>query len=244
MDTRADQFSFGVLLYELVAGRRPFESADDASTVARILETEPPALAVTNPDCPDRLAQIVTTCLAKAPRDRYRTTDALVAALEAVAPGAPTPSAAVSQQSGSIETPAPAAATTAQWWWRFHQAAVSAAYILLLYPLWRIRDAVPGDLGLALFVAAVAVAGSASNLRLHLLFTSRVYPDQLAAQRRRFAAWRHAADGAFAVLLLAASAGTAGNALWAALFIAAAICVAFSAGVMEPATTRAAFPPE
>ncbi len=244
VDTRADQFSFGVLLYELVAGRRPFEADDDASTVARILETEPAALATANPDCPDRLAQIVATCLAKAPRDRYRSTDTLAAELEAVATEAPAPSPAAAQESGSRETPAPATSTTAQWWWSFHQAAVSTAYILLLYPLWRIRAQVPGDLGLALFVAAVAVVGVAANVRLHLLFTSRVYPDQLADQRRRFAVWRRVADSAFVVLLLAAAGGAAGNALWAALFVAAAISAAFSASVMEPATTRAAFPRE
>ena len=115
----------------------------------------------------------------------------------------------------------------------------------MLYPLWRIREAVPGDLGLALFLGAVAVVGVAANVRLHLLFTSRVYPDQLAAQRRRSA-------GVAARLRTAPSscccsrlpAGTAGNALWAALFVAAAISAAFSASVMEPATTRAAFPRE
>ena len=254
VDARADQFSFGVLLYELVAGRRPFEAADDTATVARILETEPQALSAANPDCPERLARIAATCLAKAPRDRFPTTDALADELEAVAAEAPAPSSEASrapandgnrtptakQASGSIETPAAPAA--AQWWWRFHQAAVSTAYILLLYPLWRIRGQAPGELGLALFVAAVAVVGVAANVRLHLLFTSRVYPDQLAAQRRRFAGWRRVADSAFVVLLLAAAAGAAGNALWAALFVAAAISAAFSAGVMEPATTRAAFP--
>ena len=256
VDTRADQFSFGVLLYELVAGRRPFEADDDAAIVARILETEPPALATANPDCPDRLARIVATCLAKAPRDRYQSTDALAAELEAAATDARTASPAVSrapasggkrtpaakQASGGIETTA--AAATALWWWRFHQAAVSIAYILMLYPLWRIREAVPGDLGLALFLGAVAAAGAAANIRLHLLFTSRVYPDQLAAQRRRSARARHGADGAFVVLLLAAAASMAGDALWAALFVAAAISAAFSASVMEPATTRAAFPRE
>ena len=245
VDTRADQFSFGVLLYELVAGRRPFEAADEASTVARILETEPPALAAANPDCPDRLAQIIATCLAKAPRDRYATTDALVAALDAVAADDTASAPAALHTSGSSATPAAAAAsTTALWWWRFHQAAVSIAYILLLYPLWRIREQVSGNLGLALFVGAVAVAGAGANIRLHLLFTSRVYPDQLAAQRRRAAYGRGVLDGVFVVLLLAAAAGTTGNALWAALFVAAAISAAFSASVMEPATTRAAFPPE
>ena len=248
VDTRADQFSFGVLLYELVAGRRPFEAADDTATVARILETEPAALAEANPDCPDRLARLVATCLAKAPRDRYPTTDALAVELEAMATVARTSSPAVPRAGGGAETRAPHAAaaksSSALWWWRFHQVAVSIAYILMLYPLWRIREAVPGDMGLALFLGAVAVAGAAANIRLHLVFTSRVYPGELATQRRRSARARRGADVGFVVLLLAAAAGTAGDALWAALFVAAAISAAFSASVMEPATTRAAFPRE
>ena len=247
VDTRADQFSFGVLLYELVAGRRPFEAADDASTVARILEADPPPIRPDNPDCPDRLARIISTCLAKAPRDRYRTTDALAEDLEAVAANDLTP-AAVSPTAMRVDSPAAAPVAppaAALWWWQFHQAAVSAAYILMLYPLWRVRHGLPGGLGLALFVAAVAVSGAAANMRLHLLFTSRVYPDQLAALLRRSAPWRRASDGAFVLLLLATAAGSAaGNGLWAALFVAAAISAAFSAGVMEPSTTRAAFPPE
>ena len=122
---------------------------------------------------------------------------------------------------------------------------MSLAYILMLYPLWRVRNGLPGELGLVLFVAAVAVAGGAANMRLHLLFTSRVYPNQLAALLRRSTMWRRVSDGAFVLLLLATAAGSAaGNGLWAALFVAAAISAAFSAGVMEPATTRAAFPPE
>lgn len=247
VDTRADQFSFGVLLYELVAGRRPFEAADDASTVARILEADPPPLRSHNPDCPDRLARIIATCLAKAPRDRYPTTDALADDLEAVAADDRTAAATAAQAATSVAPPAPAAVAppaAAIWWWQFHQAAVSVAYILMLYPLWRIREAVPGDLGLALFLGAVAAAGAAANIRLHLLFTSRVYPGELATQRRRSARARRGADGGIVVLLLAAGASMAGDALWGALFVAAAISAAFSASVMEPATTRAAFPRE
>ena len=84
IDARADQFSFGVLLHELVAGEHPFEGTDDIATVARILETEPADPGPARPECPAPLAGVITTCLAKAPRDRYRTTAALVVALEAV----------------------------------------------------------------------------------------------------------------------------------------------------------------
>ena len=74
VDARADQFSFGVLLYELVAGKHPFEGTDDITTVARILETEPSGPGPARPEYPEPLVRVITTCLAKAPRDRYRTT--------------------------------------------------------------------------------------------------------------------------------------------------------------------------
>ena len=312
VDARADQFSFGVLLYELVAGRHPFEGTDDLTTVARILDTEPSALDPPRP--PAALERIVTTCLAKWPRDRYQTSDALVAALEAVLdtvgrqapspdtattspapramPAASVESGAATSTAASASSPpgaarsappaAPGAAArtgsvteprrtprraatgtgpgvrasdpdqedrrwvgTPLWWWQFHQLAVSVVYALTLYPLWRVREWMPDSWGLAAFMTAVAVVGAAANLRLHLWFTSRVYPEQLGDQLRRSATWRRLSDSAFSVLLLATAAFIAPeHPRWAAFFIAMAISSALSARVMEPATTRAAFPPD
>ena len=276
VDARADQFSFGVLLYELVAGEHPFEGTDDITTVARILETEPSGLGPTRPACPESLARVVTTCLAKAARDRYRTTAALVAALEAVrdsvdaaavdagagdgagaaaSAGTPAPSEARSPAGAGAASPLaarPASAGTEggagapanlRWWWQFHQVAVSVVYALMLYPVWRARDWLPAPWGLAAFMTTVAVVGAAVNLRLHLWFTARVYPGQLVAQRRASAVWKRLLDTAFAVLLLSIAAAVApSHPRWAAVFIVMAISSALSARVMEPATTRAAFP--
>lgn len=288
VDARADQFSFGVLLYELVAGEHPFEGTDDITTVARILETEPCGLGPARRECPEPLARVVTRCLAKAPRDRYRTTAALVTALEAVrdaveaaaadvaaadgagpgaahggratdgggaaappetgsAAGAP---AVSSTQAAGDPSPEPPAATPERdapadlrWWWQFHQVAVSVVYALMLYPVWRAREWLPAPWGLAAFVTTVAVVGAAVNLRLHLWFTARVYPGQLAAQRRASALGKRLLDTAFAVLLLSIAAAVApSHPRWAAFFIVMAISSALSARVMEPATTRAAFP--
>ena len=140
VDARADQFSFGVLLYELVVGEHPFEGTDDITTVARILETEPSGLGPARPGCPEPLARVITTCLAKAPRDRYRTTAALVAALEAVrdsveAAGTRSVAPPPANVAGTVSPPA-GAGTTAnlRWWWQFHQVAVSVVYALMLYP--------------------------------------------------------------------------------------------------------------
>lgn len=241
-DARADQFSFGVLLYELVTGRHPFRGRDDAATVTRILETEPPAIEPSRPDCPRALARIITTCLAKEPRNRYPVTDTLVADLEAARGAGPSPGEPVAVgESTSRPENRPAAAPL--WWWQFHQVAVSVLYGLTLYPLWLARGSIPGGWGLATFVTAVGIVGVAANLRLHLWFTSQVYPAELAEQRRRSSAWTRLADAAFAGLLLAVGTALApGHGLWAALFITMAISSAVIARVMEPATTRAAFP--
>ena len=253
IDARADQFSFGVLLHELVAGEHPFEGTDDIATVARILGTEPSAPGPARPECPESLVRVITTCLAKAPRDRYRTSAALVTALEAVRDALETEA---TNADGTVEAeakPAPdvAAAGIARdgaianlrWWWQFHQVAVSVVYALMLYPVWRAREWLPAPWGLVTFMAAVAVVGAVVNLRLHLWFTARVYPDQLAVQRRASALWKRLLDTAFAVLLLSVAATIAPtHPRWAAFFIVMAISSALSARVMEPATTRAAFP--
>jgi hypothetical protein len=121
--------------------------------------------------------------------------------------------------------------------------AVSVVYALMLYPVWRARDWLPAPWGLVVFMTTVAVVGAAVNLRLHLWFTARVYPAQLAAQRRASALWQRLLDTAFAVLLLSIAATVAPtHPRWAAFFIVMAISSALSARVMEPATTRAAFP--
>ena len=263
VDARADQFSFGVLLYELVAGEHPFEGTDDITTVARILETDPSGPGPARPECPEPLVGVITTCLAKAPRDRYRTTAALVTALEGVrdaVEAAATPAAAPSQPdvAGTVPTPAPrsspadagatagdrdGATANLRWWWQFHQVAVSVVYALMLYPVWRAHDWLPAPWGLVTFMIAVAVVGAVVNLRMHLWFTARVYPEQLAAQRRGSALWKRLLDTAFAVLLLSMAATIAPtHPRWAAFFIVMAISSALSARVMEPATTRAAFP--
>ena len=152
---------------------------------------------------------------------------------------------------GSPPPPAPAsigiakdgAIANLRWWWQFHQIAVSVVYALMLYPVWRAREWLPAPWGLVTFMAAVAVVGAVVNLRLHLWFTARVYPAQLTPQRRASALWKRLLDTAFAVLLLSVAATIApSHPRWAAFFIVMAISSALSARVMEPTTTRAAFP--
>jgi predicted ATPase/serine/threonine protein kinase len=70
VDFRTDQFSLGVMLYEMAAGRRPFEHATDAETTAAILRDPPPPLT----DVPQPLLWLIERCLAKNPAERYGST--------------------------------------------------------------------------------------------------------------------------------------------------------------------------
>jgi hypothetical protein len=92
------------------------------------------------------------------------------------------------------------------------------------------------------FFAALASAAVGATVRLHLAFTARYYPAELAAQRRRTRSWTRIADAAFsASLALAALSIGSRHGEIAALLMAVAIATALAALLIEPATARAAF---
>jgi eukaryotic-like serine/threonine-protein kinase len=85
LDGRADQFSWGVVAYELLGGRLPWGSNNDAlSLAAAILTAEPPPLASLVPELPVEADEAIHRALSKAPGARFATMGELVAALEAV----------------------------------------------------------------------------------------------------------------------------------------------------------------
>jgi len=74
IDGRADLFGVGVVLFEALAGRRPFEGAHDPATIMQILEGEYPSLCSLAPGAPTGLCQIVESLIA--PRRDERPADA------------------------------------------------------------------------------------------------------------------------------------------------------------------------
>ncbi|HEX3068421.1 MAG TPA: protein kinase [Thermoanaerobaculia bacterium] len=71
-DHRADIFSIGCVLYEVVSGRRAFRGMSTLDTLHRIVHDEPEALSSLVPDLPPELARIVGKALAKDPEERYQ----------------------------------------------------------------------------------------------------------------------------------------------------------------------------
>ncbi|MCI0597258.1 MAG: protein kinase, partial [candidate division Zixibacteria bacterium] len=84
VDNRTDIFSLGVVLYELLCARRPFEGDTDAAIFYDLINTQPQPLARFARNIPEKLEQIVLKCLAKKPEERYQHADELVADLKAL----------------------------------------------------------------------------------------------------------------------------------------------------------------
>jgi len=84
LDYRSDQFSFGLVLYEMVTGKRAFQRSTAAETMVAILREQAQPIGVQNPDAPAPLCWAIERCLAKEPDKRYVSTRDLARELAAI----------------------------------------------------------------------------------------------------------------------------------------------------------------
>jgi eukaryotic-like serine/threonine-protein kinase len=81
-DARSDIFSLGIVLYEMITSRRPFEGETPSDVIAALLRQEPPPLAEHTPGLPAELQSLVDRMLAKDCAGRYQTAEELRRALK------------------------------------------------------------------------------------------------------------------------------------------------------------------
>jgi Tol biopolymer transport system component len=104
VDARADIFSFGAVLYEMLTGKRAFRGESPVETLNSILKDDPPSLFESSRTVSPALERIVRRCLEKRPEERFRTAHDLGIALDAISTSS-TRSMTTEALAASEETP-------------------------------------------------------------------------------------------------------------------------------------------
>lgn len=223
VDPRSDIFAFGVVATELATGEHPFgpDSAAMLERMAYLLDgnAAPRSGAWSTPD----LEAVARRCLRAAPDERFASGLELAAALRSTA----------------VERPRPAAQPPL-WWWQFHQVAVAVALAAMPAAAWGIRTWIGPPAGSRLFFAALVLATVSITARMNLVFTSRVHPTGLRAQRARIFPWVIVVDAALALVMIGAALALEDQDAIAGLVISLSTVILLSLAFIEPATTRAA----
>src|SRR5688572_31434886 len=110
VDTRADIFAFGAVLYETVTGLKAFEAESPARVLSAILRDEPARVATLVPITPVGLDELIHTCLAKDPNERWQGMGDVARQLRWL-------QSSLSAKSGSMARPVAAAPPAARWRW-------------------------------------------------------------------------------------------------------------------------------
>ena len=154
VDFRSDQFAFGIVLFEMLSGRRAFERASRVEELAAIVRDEPPELAGIRPETPLPLQWLLKRCLAKDPADRYESTADLHRDVETLNAhvSQPAPAAMHSSQPDAPSLPIPRTPLIGR------EAAVSAAKQVVTQETARLVTLIgPGGIGKTRLALQVAV---------------------------------------------------------------------------------------
>ena len=222
----ADVFAFGVLMYEWISGRHPFQAGSPLATLARVIDSTPEPLA-SRADIPMWLSEVIDQCLRKPVAERFSSGSELLGAFDhpAVTP-----------------RPSPRGST----WWSVHQVVAILLYIIAVAHAWRIKEWLKEPVSLWAFVplyvfVLLGIASSVGGIiRGHLVFTAAMNRLHLTSELRRTKTVRLFSDVLIAMLLTVDALLLAPY--WpvtTVLTIALAAGIAIAAIVMEPATTAA-----
>ena len=217
----ADVFAFGVLMYEWISGRHPFQAGSALATLARVLDSTPDPLSA-HAQVPRWLSDVIDRCLRKPASERYGSASDLLPAFDHPAIAA--------------KDPAPRSST----WWRTHQAVAIVLYTIAAAHAWQIKEWFREPVSLWAFVV-LGIAGSVGGIiRGHLVFTDVMNRGHLAGELARTKRVRMFTDVLIALLLTVdALLLIESKPLTAVLTILLATGIALAAVLMEPATTEA-----
>ena len=182
VDFRSDQFTLGLMLYEMVTGRRAFSRSTAVQTLSAIIQDDPEPIESLNPRVPSSFRWLVNRCLAKDPEDRYASTRDLARDLqhhrdagqagpdlsEAIAPAPATPEK--TENATTVAAPPPASLS--------HRALSLGASVIAAVVL------VAAGLAAGFWIRTASLESPAARWRGDLLlggsvsaFAARISPD-------------------------------------------------------------------
>jgi serine/threonine-protein kinase len=147
VDARSDVFSFGVVLYQLLAGELPFAAETQVEMLRKLHFQDPPPLRAIRPEVPAAVEAIVAKALSKTPSDRFGSCTEVATALRAVVAGTASYDSTMETAIGTDTTSRQAALPKSS---RRLPRLTSRAVLTLLVPalvagasiaLWRLTDA-------------------------------------------------------------------------------------------------------
>lgn len=160
LDARSDLFSFGIMLFEMLTGNRPFCGDNQASTMAAILRDEPQAVSALVP-APNQLDRLVGRCLRKSAERRFQTASDLRVALEDLA-----------EESTTGQVPSALSPPARLSWWRAAAVVAIASLAVALYFTQRQTPSSPRMLRQLTFESGMALMPALSRDGKLLVYAS------------------------------------------------------------------------
>lgn len=224
IDSRADVFAFGVVIYEYASGHHPFAAPKVRRADAQMMTNEVVPIAERCPELPATLAAVIDRSMQKSRDRRFRSAIDIVAALEGEVP------------------PLPASRVKVAAWWRRHQISAIGLYFVAAAASWQIKEWGHGLADLNFLVVASA-ATFAGMFRGFLLYSQRINPIGFEFERKRARRVLLVTDAIIgaALVLDGFVAWWVHRPLVGALTIALAVVIVFLRVIAEPSTTDAAF---
>jgi serine/threonine protein kinase len=216
----ADVFAFGVLMYEWISGRHPFQAGSPLATLARVIDSTPEPLSRVA-QVPQWVSDIIARSLRKPVPERFASASELLQAFDNPA---------------TTERDVPLKST----WWRTHQVVAIVLYFIAMAHAWQIKEWLRQPVSVWVFVVMGIAASVGGIVRGHLVFTDVMNRPHLASELRRTGRVRLFTDVLLATLLTIDALLLASQwPLTTVLTIALATGIVLAAVLMEPTTTAA-----